>query len=292
MKQLAGKKTVQDLLLIIIGSGLTALPVKCIYDPLDMVTGGFSGLSIIIKALTSWIVAGGIPLGVTSFVLNVPIFIAAYIKKGKEFVGKSFLAMVLLSVWLVIIPPIDMAENDFVIGTILGGCLMGLGIGLVLRANCTTGGTDMLAVLIHSKWKQFSVVRLIQIIDALIVVSGLYLFGWKSGLYAIFSIAVATKVSDITLEGLDVSRAVYILSDETQKISDVILSEMDRGVTGIQAKGMYTKQEKCMLLCVVSRKQIVWLKETVMEIDPKAFLIICDAREVWGEGFQSYLEKI
>ena len=223
MKQLAGKKTVQDLLLIIIGSGLTALPVKCIYDPLDMVTGGFSGLSIIIKALTSWIVAGGIPLGVTSFVLNVPIFIAAYIKKGKEFVGKSFLAMVLLSVWLVIIPPIDMAENDFVIGTILGGCLMGLGIGLVLRANCTTGGTDMLAVLIHSKWKQFSVVRLIQIIDALIVVSGLYLFGWKSGLYAIFSIAVATKVSDITLEGLDVSRAVYILSDETQKISDVIL---------------------------------------------------------------------
>ena len=283
MKQLAGKKTVQDLLLIIIGSGLTALPVKCIYDPLDMVTGGFSGLSIIIKALTSWIVAGGIPLGVTSFVLNVPIFIAAYIKKGKEFVGKSFLAMVLLSVWLVIIPPIDMAENDFVIGTILGGCLMGLGIGLVLRANCTTGGTDMLAVLIHSKWKQFSVVRLIQIIDALIVVSGLY---------AIFSIAVATKVSDITLEGLDVSRAVYILSDETQKISDVILSEMDRGVTGIQAKGMYTKQEKCMLLCVVSRKQIVWLKETVMEIDPKAFLIICDAREVWGEGFQSYSEKI
>lgn len=107
-----------------------------------------------------------------------------------------------------------------------------------------------------------------------------------------FSIAVATKVSDITLEGLDVSRAVYILSDETQKISDVILSEMDRGVTGIQAKGMYTKQEKCMLLCVVSRKQIVWLKETVMEIDPKAFLIICDAREVWGEGFQSYSEKI
>ena len=134
--------------------------------------------------------------------------------------------------------------------------------------------------------------RLIQIIDALIVVSGLYLFGWKSGLYAVFSIAVATKVSDITLEGLDVSRAVYILSDETQKISDMILSEMDRGVTGIQAKGMYTKHEKCMLLCVVSRKQIVWLKETVMKIDPQAFLIICDAREVWGEGFQSYSEKI
>lgn len=292
MKRLTGNKVFQDMLLIILGSGLTALPVKCIYDPLDMVTGGFSGLAIIIKALTSWFVDGGIPLGVTSFVLNVPIFIAAYIKKGKAFVGKSFIAMILLSVWLVIIPPLDLAEGDFVIGTILGGCLMGLGIGLVLRANCTTGGTDMLAVLIHSKWKQFSVVRLIQIIDALIVVSGLYLFGWKSGLYAIFSIAVATKVSDITLEGLDVSRAVYILSDETQQISDVILSEMDRGVTGIQAKGMYTKNEKCMLLCVVSRKQIVWLKETVMAIDPKAFLIICDAREVWGEGFQSYSEKI
>ena len=98
------------------------------------------------------------------------------------------------------------------------------------------------------------------------------------------------KVSDITLEGLDVSRAVYILSDETQKISDVILSEMDRGVTGIQAKGMYTKQEKCMLLCVVSRKQIVWLKETVMEIDPKAFLIYA-MQERYGEKDSSRIRR-
>ena len=138
------KKGLLDLLLLLAGTLLLAFAVKCIYEPLDMVTGGFSGLAIIIKALTSWFSAGGIPLGVTSFILNVPIFIAAYIKKGKEFVGKSFLAMVLLSVWLVIIPPLDLAENDFVIGTILGGTWNRSGTPCKLhhRWNGYVGGAD------------------------------------------------------------------------------------------------------------------------------------------------------
>ena len=150
----------------------------------------------------------------------------------------------------------------------------------------------MLAALIHMKLQQYSIVRIMQVIDAVIVVAGLSLFGLKSGLYAIIAIVITTKVSDITMEGFKMSKAVYILSEKTEEIAEAVMRELDRGVTGLQAKGMYTQKEKCMLLCVVSRKEIVWLKEIAMKTDPKAFLIISDTREVWGEGFQSYSEKM
>ena len=179
-----------------------------------------------------------------------------------------------------------------VIGCAFGGGIMGFGIGLVLRTRSTTGGTDMLAALLHMKFQQYSIVRIMQVIDSVILLAGLSLFGLKSGLYAIIAIVITTKVSDLTVEGFKMSKAVYILSEKSEEIAQATMMELDRGMTGLHAKGMYTRQEKCMLLCVVSRKEIVWLKEIAMKTDPKAFLIICDAREVWGEGFQSYSEKM
>ena len=292
MKEKMKSIWVQDMILMVVGTALVAFSVKCVLEPLDMVTGGFSGLAIVIKAMTTGLVKGGIPLGVTSFVLNVPIFIWAFWKKGKEFAGKSFVAMILLSVWLAVIPAWDLSQQDLLIGCLFGGGVMGLGVGLVLRAHCTTGGTDLLAALLHLHIKQNSIIQIMQVIDALIVIAGLYLFGLKIALYAIFAIFVTMKVSDITVEGLNTSRAVYIMSDKSEEIAQALLSGLDRGVTGLNAKGMYTQKERCMLLCVVSKKQMVYLKETAMQIDPKAFLIISDAREVWGEGFQSYEDKM
>lgn len=286
------KKGLLDLLLLLAGTLLLAFAVKCIYEPLDMVTGGFSGLAILIKAVTEHMVPGGIPLGVSSLLLNIPVFLWAFWKKGKTFAGKSFAAMILLSLWLSILPAWTLAGDDMVIGCAFGGGIMGFGIGLVLRTRSTTGGTDMLAALLHMKFQQYSIVRIMQVIDAVIVLAGLSLFGLKSGLYAIIAIVITTKVSDLTVEGFKMSKAVYILSEKSEEIAQATMMELDRGMTGLHAKGMYTRQEKCMLLCVVSRKEIVWLKEIVMKTDPKAFLIICDAREVWGEGFQSYSEKM
>ena len=278
------KKGLLDLLLLLAGTLLLAFAVKCIYEPLDMVTGGFSGLAILIKAVTEHMVPGGLPLG-SSLLLNIPVFLWAFWKKGKTFAGKSFAAMILLSLWLSILPAWNLAGDDMVIGCAFGGGIMGFGIGLVLRTRSTTGGTDM-------KFQQYSIVRIMQVIDAVIVLAGLSLFGLKSGLYAIIAIVITTKVSDLTVEGFKMSKAVYILSEKSEEIAQATMMELDRGMTGVNAKCMYTWQEKCILLCVVSRKEIVWLKEIVMKTDPKAFLIICDAREVWGEGFQSYSEKM
>ena len=292
MKKKLNGAWVQDIIIMVVGTALVAFAVKCVLEPLDMVTGGFSGLAIVIKAMTTGLVKGGIPLGVTSFVLNVPIFIWAFWKKGKEFAGKSFVAMILLSIWLAVIPAWDLSQQDLLIGCLFGGGVMGLGVGMVLRAHCTTGGTDMLAALLHLYLKQYSIIQIMQVIDALIVIAGLYLFGLKIALYAIFAIFISMKVSDITVEGLNTSRAVYIMSDRSEEIAQSLLNGLERGVTGLNAKGMYTNKKRCMLLCVISKKQMVELKEIVMEIDPKAFLIISDAREVWGEGFQSYEDKM
>ncbi len=269
------------------------LAFKCIYDPMEMVTGGFSGLAIVIKNITAAIgMKEGIPLSVTSFVLNIPVFLAAFRLKGKEFVGKSFLATTLLSVWLAVWPEWNLATGDYVIACIFGGGICGVGTGLILAARGTTGGTDMVAALIQIKMRQYSIVQIMQVLDAVIVLLGLYLFGLKAALYAIIAIIITTKVSDVLLEGAQISRAVYILSDRTEDIADRIMKKMERGVTGLKAIGMYTEKEKCMLFCVVSKKEIAVLKDFVMEVDPFAFMIVCDAREVWGEGFQTYSAKI
>ena len=237
------KKGLLDLLLLLAGTLLLAFAVKCIYEPLDMVTGGFSGLAILIKAVTEHMVPGGIPLGVSSLLLNIPVFLWAFWKKGKTFAGKSFAAMILLSLWLSILPAWNLAGDDMVIGCAFGGGIMGFGIGLVLRTRSTTGGTDMLAALLHMKFQQYSIVRIMQVIDAVIVLAGLSLFGLKSGLYAIIAIVITTKVSDLTVEGFKMSKAVYILSEKSEEIAQATMMELDRGMTGLHAKGMYTRQE-------------------------------------------------
>ncbi len=293
MEFLRKKSKLTDIILIILGSGLMALAIKCIYDPVGMVTGGFSGVAIIVKSITA--AAGlkdGIPLSFTSFFLNIPVFLISLRVKGKQFVGKSFLAMTLLSVWLAIWPEWDFVSGDYVLAGIFGGGISGLGTGLMLIARCTTGGTDMLAAVVQTKMRHYSIVQIMQVMDAAVVLVGLYLFGLQSALYAIIAIIIVTKVSDIILEGMQISRAVYILSEKTAEISDRIMHTLERGVTGLNARGMYTDREKCMLFCVVSKKEIAALKDLVMEVDPQAFLIVCDAREVWGEGFQSYANKM
>jgi uncharacterized membrane-anchored protein YitT (DUF2179 family) len=294
MDFLRKKSKLTDFILITVGSALMALAIKCIYDPIGMVTGGFSGLAIIIKNITvSSKLPEGIPLSITSFVLNVPVFLIAWRVKGKSFVAKSFIAMTILSLWLAIWPAWDLTQGDYVIASIFGGGISGIGMGLILMGRSTTGGTDMLAAIIQETiLPQYSIVKIMQIIDAAIVLLGLYLFGLKSAMYAIIAIIIVTRVSDIILEGMQISRAVYILSDKKDEIAECIMRDLDRGVTGLKAKGMYTNDEKCMLFCVVSVKEIASLKDLVMDVDPAAFLIISDAREVWGEGFQSYKSKM
>ena len=285
------RSTFWDYIFVVIGTGFLAVAIQCLYDPISLVTGGFTGFSIIIKELTGNIIEGGIPLWLTNLVLNIPVFLVALKVKGRRFIWRTFVGTMMLSAWLYVIPPIDLTQGDYILAAVFGGCISGAGMGLVLLARATTGGTDMVATLIQHFIKHYSIVQIMQILDGLIVLCGLYVFGIKAGMYAIVAIFITAKVSDGLMEGFKYSKAAFIITDHYEQVSRRILEDLDRGVTGLHAKGMYSGDEKCMLYCVVSKKEIVEVKEIVAQIDPKAFVIVSDAREVLGEGFLEYSKK-
>ena len=274
-----------DYLFIFMGTGIMALAIQCIFEPIGMVTGGFSGIAIIIRKMTAGIVEGGVPLWLTNLALNVPVFIAALIIKGRKFLGRTVIGTVLLSFWLYVIPQVDLTQGDYMLSAVFGGVITGIGIGFVLLAKATTGGTDMVSALIQKYVRHYSVVQILQVIDGMVVLAGLYVFGLKPALYAIVAIFITSKVSDALMEGMKYSKAAFIITDYYKEIADAIMTQLDRGLTGLDATGMYSGDKKTVLYCVVSKKEIVELKDIVAKIDPKAFVIVTDAREVFGEGF-------
>ena len=280
-----------DYIMIIIGTGILAFGIACFYDQVGLVTGGFSGLAIVFKHITSVFIEGGIPLWFTNIALNVPVFILSYFLKGKKFIGKTLFGTLMLSAWLYVLPSIDMAEGDLMIASIFGGVCAGAGIGFVIRVGATTGGTDMVSALVQLKFRHYSIVQNLQVIDGLVVLLGLFIFGMRPTLYAIIGIIVQTKVSDLVVEGINYSKAAYIITNEHEEIAKRIMIELERGVTGLQAKGMYTKENKCVLYCIVTQKEIIGLKDIVNEVDPNAFVIVSDVKEVLGEGFQEYKKE-
>lgn len=274
--------------MIIIGTGILSFGISCFYDQIGLVTGGFSGLAIVIKSITDGLFEGGIPLWFTNLALNVPVFVISYFLKGKEFIGRSLFGALVLSAWLYIIPSINMPEGDYMIGAIFGGICAGAGIGLVIRVGATTGGTDMLSALVQLKMRHYSIVQILQVIDGMVVLLGMFIFGMRPTLYAVIGIIVQTKVSDLVVEGFNYSKAAYIITDKHEDVAKAIIEDLQRGLTGLQARGMYTGKDKCVLFCIVTQKQIVQLKDMVHEIDEHAFVIVSDVREVLGEGFQEY----
>lgn len=266
-----------EYLMIIVGTGLMSLAINSVFDASGMVTGGFSGIAIIIKAWTKGLVNGGIPLWVTNCVLNIPLFFIAWRVKGFSFIKKAILGEISLSVWLAIQPVFHLAGDDLLLAALYGGVIQGVGIGLVFLGGGTTGGTDMMAAIIQKFLQHYSISQIMQIIDGAVVVVGMYVFGIHKALYAIIAVYLVTKVSDGLIEGLKFSKAVYIITEKPEEIAGMIMEDLDRGATGINVKGMYSGQDKLMLFVVVNKKEIVMLKEKVDEIDPQAFVIVTDA---------------
>ena len=283
--KITGKKPwYLEYLLIIIGTGLMATAITSCFDAAGMVTGGFSGIAIIVKAGTKGLYGNGVPLWVTNLVLNVPVFILAAKIKGFSFVKKALMGDISLTVWLAVLPAWKLSEDIF-LAVLYGGILQGVGIGLVFLGGGTTGGTDLLAAIIQKYMKHYSIAQVMQFVDGAVVVVGMYVFGVERALYAIIAVYLVTKVSDGIIAGLKFSKAVYIITDKPDEVSRMVMEDIDRGITGIRAKGMYSGNDKLMLFCVVGKKELVHLKEMIDEIDPKAFVIVGDAREVHGEGF-------
>lgn len=282
------KEVVRDYILLAAGSGLIALAVQAVFDPMGMVNGGFTGLGIIIRRMTTGLVPGGIPLWFTNIALNLPAFLIAWFVMGRQFVRRTAVAALLLSVWLAVIPPMDLAKGDYLLAALYGGLISGVGIALVFRTGNATGGTDLVASLLHRKFRNYSIAQILLVLDGAIIAAGYYLVGARPALYAIISVAIVTKVSDTILDGLNYSKMIFVVSDRSTEIAEHILYEMDRGCTAIPAQGMYSDEMRKMLFCVVGKKEVLDFKDCVKELDPHAFVIVTDANEVLGEGFLEY----
>lgn len=280
--------TKKEFLMILLGTTILALGINWFTSPLGLVTGGLSGVTIIVKEVSVETLGFEIPLWVTNLVLNIPLFIISIKQRGFEFAKKSLWAVGLLTaaLWYTeFIPNILKVNNDLLLGGVFGGAILGLGIGIVLKAGATTGGTDMLATIIKFKHTRFPIAKLMLAIDAIIILAGMMVFGSTKAMYAIIAVFITSKVITNVLEGMNYAKAAFIMSDKNAEISKAIMQKIPRGVTGIKAKGMYTKQDKEMLFVVVSQKEITKLRELVREIDKAAFVTIADVREVLGEGF-------
>ncbi len=281
----------KDMATIILGTFLMGVAINFVFDPMQLDVGGVSGLAVVVKYASAGIFSHtqgflkeGIPVWLTTVILNVPLFAAAIKVKGWRYIARTLFATVSLTAWLYVLP-VKAVLEDPLLATLFGGVLSGVGMGLVFLAMATTGGSDLLATLLHSKWRHLSVPMFLSIVDGVVVALGLVQFGLSNVIYSIVVVFLVAKISDAILEGLKFAKMAFIISDRTEDIAKEILTDMDRGATGIKVKGMYSGQDKNMLFCVVSKKQLPELQDIVSGYDKKAFMVIADAREVMGEGF-------
>lgn len=275
---------IKKIITIFAGCMLLAVAFNMIYDPCQIVTGGVSGLGIVIKSLTGTLYPGGVPLWMSTLVLNVPIYLAGLLIRGKKFVINTLMGTLLLSLALYLVPSIDIIQGDKILACVFGGVFGGTGAALVLMTMSSTGGTDMLGVALSKFYHGRNVSEIIGFLDGIVVVIGAMVFGLYSTMYAILSVFIYTKVCDLVLTGQRDGKMFYIISKENEAIAKDIL-EMERGVTGLNIRGMYTGSSASMLMCVVYRKEIVPIKKIIRKHDPRAFVIISDVRDIRGEGF-------
>ena len=280
------QKKFAEYLLIVAGTAVMAVSLQFFLDPDGMVPGGFTGIAIIVKELTKGIVPDGVPLWVTNLVLNVPMVPIALKINGWDFAKRTVAGSLLLSFWLAVIPYVQlMEEPDLFLTSVFGGVSMGIGVGLVFLGKGTTGGTDMCGAILHHFFPYISLPKLMQLLDVVITSVGIMVFGIRVALYSIIVVYLTAKVSDRIMEGSTSAKMLYIISDQSTLIAEKIIEKLGRGVTGLQGRGMYTNQDKTILICVISPREIARIKDVVLEADSRAFVIVNDSREVLGEGF-------
>ena len=292
MRKIESKKLIREIAkvggLIIAGTLFMALGTNLFFNPSKMVPGGFTGLAIILEYLTKPLPFGGIPVWLGNIILNVPLILAAIAVRGWTFMRRTFLASLAFSAWLYVLPEFNLVGEDFFLVAIFGGSLMGIGLGLVFLGGATTGGTDTVAALLQKAAPHLSVARIMPLLDGMVIVLSLVVFGVRISLYAIAAVVITGYAADRVISGFRNAVQFYIISSKAEEIAQEIMSSIDRGVTKLYAKGMYTQKERPVLMCVVDKRQTAAMKEVVYGIDPNAFLVLADAQEVRGEGFLQY----
>lgn len=269
-----------NVLLIAAGLILATLGYRLYLIPNNVAPGGFTGIGQIVNHLVP-----AVGVGLVNLLLNVPLFLVSLRSMGLGFGLRSLLSSVALSLMLDYLP-VPVMTDDVLLSAVFGGVLCGAGFGLVLRGHATTGGSDMLAALVHRHVPALKVSVCLFAVDATVVVASGFVFDASAAMYALISVFVMNVVMDQVLEGPGLARSHIIITNHGDEMAERILKELDRGVTAIEARGMYSGEGRTMLLCVVSRLEAVRLRSIVYSVDPRAFVIVQNVHEALGEGFK------
>lgn len=265
----------------IIGAIIMALGTSLFLLPNQLSSGGFAGIATIIYYFLH------IPMGTTILAFNIPLFILAVYKLGKNFFVKSLIGTTIFSFFIDIFDKLEPLTNDRFLACIYGGIIIGLGTAIILKANSSTGGSDLVSFIARSYKPNLRVGKIIIIIDTIIVILNMIFFKEiEVGLYSAIAIYLMGKMIDIIFEGIYFTKLLIIISNKNEEIAKIIGEKIQRGTTGLYGKGMYTQKDKLILMCAASRGDIARIKDIARQIDKNSFIIIANAREVVGKGFK------
>lgn len=272
-----GRKLLSYLFLAI-GAFLVALSIQLFLLPNQIIDGGIIGISMMADSLTH------IPLGVYIFVLNLPFLVIGYKLIGKTFAINTLIAVSLLAIFSFLTKSFVVKMEDTILAAVFGGIILGIGVGVIIRYGGALDGTEIIAIITNKKFG-FSVGEIIMFFNVFILGSAGFVYTWNSAMYSLITYYIAFKTIDIVLEGLDESKAVMIISSNPEEISQAIIHRLGRGVTHLYGKGGYSKDDKEILYCIVSRLEVAKLKSIVEEHDERAMITIEHVADVMGGGF-------
>lgn len=288
--QLFTRKWFISYALITIGTFLVATGYVYFITPYRIVPGGIYGISIVLHHLF------GTPVGLTALLFNIPLTIIGTRVLGPRFGTKTVVGFVLTSVFVDVLSYMSqfkpLVESDPLLSSVFGGALVGAGVGLIFKSKATSGGSDVIAMII-ARYTKLPLGQLMMLVDSVIVLVGFIAFGdWKIPLYSWITIFVMGKTIDAILSGVNYEKTIFIVSEKHMEIRDKIINDLNRGGTFLQGEGMFNGQEKKVIFTVVNRRELAMLEEFINKIDPKAFLTIMDAHEILGQGFKSLHDKL
>lgn len=265
------------------GAFIAGFALEGFLIPNNMIDGGIVGISIMISYVSKW------NLGLVLLLANLPFIFLALKKMGKMFVAQTFYAIAMLAIGVNIFHH-HPATDDVLLATVFGGVILGIGVGIVLRNNAAMDGTEILSIRIAKKMG-FSIGEIIMFFNIFIYAAAGFLYGWDKAMYSVLVYFIAYKVIDIVLEGLNESKSVTIISNKSKEIGENIMKRLDIGITYIKGRGGYTGDEKDIIYCIISRLELVKLKELVKIIDPSAFLAVESVHEVEGTKIKENKKK-
>ncbi|WP_286163137.1 YitT family protein [Bacillus sp. es.034] len=278
-KKIPLKEVVKRAFLITVGAVIMAVGLEIFLVPNQVIDGGIVGVSIMLSHIT------GIKLGLFIFILNIPFFFIGYKQIGKTFAFSTLYGIIVLSISTTFLHPVAAFTQDILLASLLGGIVLGIGVGMVIRYGGSLDGTEILAIL-SSKRLPFSVGEIIMFVNLFILASAGFVFSWDRAMYSLLAYYVAFKLIDITIKGLDESKSVWIISENYEEIGDALLHRLGRGVTYLKGEGAFSGDDKKVIFCVITRLEEAKLKDIVAEHDPSAFLAIADIAEVRGGRFK------